>query len=195
MLPFNLDGEGLRLDQPVQADIAVIAEYCKDPVFEQYLTTPWPYTLDDARYFVDQHVPQGWRGGYESTWAIRSATADELLGVIGYRTAHNDIGFWLGAPHRGKGIMPSAVRLVTAKLFDSRATTQVTWECVVGNLASLSVARTCGFTYTGVGPAHTRARDGSYPQSWHAVLQATDTPSHTPGWPDITVSAPPKSLP
>lgn len=184
MLPFNLDGEGLRLDQPVETDIPAIAEYCQDPVFEHYLTTPWPYSFDDARFFVSEHVPRAWRDGDVLTWAIRAAVGKELLGVIGFRTARSDIGFWLGAPHRGRGLMPAAVGLVTAKLFDAGIATEVAWECVVGNTASLAVARKCGFTFTGVGPAHVEARDGTHPESWHAVLRADDSPARKSGWPD-----------
>ena len=184
MQPFVLESTGLHLDQPVETDIPAIAEYCRDPVFEHYLTTPWPYGLDDARFFVNEHVPRAWHDDDVFTWAIRAAAGAELLGVIGFRTARSDIGFWLGAPHRGRGLMPAAVGLVTAELFDADLATEIAWECVVGNVASLAVARKCGFTFTGVGPAHVEARDGTHPESWHAVLRADDPSDRKSGWPD-----------
>jgi RimJ/RimL family protein N-acetyltransferase len=184
MEPFVLEGAGLRLDQVADADIAAIAKYCQEPVFEQYMTLPWPYTLGDAQYFVDEHVPRGWRDGNEFTWAIRHGVGEELLGVIGFRTANSDLGFWLGSPHRGRGIMTAAVRLVTTALFAMGITAEIAWECVVGNTASLAVARKCGFTFTSAGPAHLEARDGTHPQSWHALLRVDDPPTQKSGWPD-----------
>lgn len=185
MEPYLLEGDGLRLDQAGTDDVAAIVAHCQDPVFERFLTLPWPYNLGDARYFVDEHIPHGWATGSEFTWAIRTAANAPLLGVIGFRTARSDLGFWLGAPHRGQGIMPRAVRLVTDHILGAElpGITTVRWECLVGNTASLSVARTCGFTFTGTKPAHVAARDGSHPESWHAELCLGDSLEEKPGWP------------
>jgi RimJ/RimL family protein N-acetyltransferase len=185
MQPYVLEGAALRLDQAGPDDVATIAEHCQDPVFERFLTVPWPYSLGDARYFVDEHIPRGWAAGDEFTWAIRTAAGSPLLGVIGFRTARSDLGFWLGAPHRGQGIMPRAVRLVTDHILGAGlpGITTVRWECLVGNAASLAVARKCGFTFTGTKPAHVAARDGSHPESWHAELRLGDNLEEKPGWP------------
>ena len=185
MQPYVLEGAALRLDQAGPDDVATIAEYCQDPVFERFLTLPWPYRLGDARYFVDEHIPRGWADGGEFTWAIRTGEGGPLLGIIGIRTARSDLGFWLGAPHRGQSIMPRAVRLVTDHILNAGMPGIVTvrWECLVGNAASLAVARKCGFTFTGTKPAHVTARDGSHPVSWHGVLHRGDDHTPKPGWP------------
>jgi RimJ/RimL family protein N-acetyltransferase len=65
MIPVTLRTERLVLDQPTAADVDVITEYCQDPIFEAYLTTPWPYTRADAEQFVETHVPNGWSEGTE----------------------------------------------------------------------------------------------------------------------------------
>jgi len=185
MRPYVLEGAALLLDQAGPDDVAVIAEHCQDPVFERFLTLPWPYTLGDARYFVEEHIPRGWAAGNEFTWAIRTAAGTPLLGVIGFRTARSDLGFWLGAAHRGQGIMPRAVRLVVGSILGAGlpGITAVRWECLVGNTASLAVARKCGFTFTGTKPAHVAARDGSHPESWHGILRLGDSLEPKPGWP------------
>jgi hypothetical protein len=54
---------------------------------------------------------------------------------------------------------------------------------VLGNEASVSVARKVGFSYTGEGPANVPARDGSRPPAWHGVIRSTDSRTPKPGWP------------
>jgi RimJ/RimL family protein N-acetyltransferase len=181
--PFTLTTRRLLLDELRPDDAQAIFEYCQDPDFEKYLTIPWPYRQSDARYFITEHVPDGWSTGKELTWAIRSG--DELIGVIGLRSklGRFDIGFWLGAAHRGNGFMPEAVRTVLDWAFDSGFAPEVSWECVAGNLGSATVARKLGFTFGGTSPSVLPARDGSHPPSWHALLRASDDRSVKPGWP------------
>ena len=83
--------------------------------------------------------------------------------------------------------MPKAVRLLTDWVFSTGlgGLTQIGWACVEGNTSSMAVARKCGFTFTGVRPATTPARDGSRPQSWHGVLRRGDPPVPQPGWPAV----------
>ena len=184
MEPFPLTTERLLLDELQPDDAQAIFEYCQDPDFETYLTIPWPYRLGDARYFITEHVPRGWSTGQELTWAMRSSDG-ELIGIVGLRKkmGHFDIGFWLGSSHRGHGYMPEAVRSVLDWAFDSGFATDVSWECISGNLASASVARKLGFTFGGARPSVLPARDGSHPESWHGVLRASDDRSIKPGWP------------
>jgi RimJ/RimL family protein N-acetyltransferase len=184
--PFALWTERLTLDQPTPLDEQIIAEYCQDPSFEQFLTIPWPYTVADARYFVRDFVPAGWESGAELTWAIRSGLTDEFLGVIGFRVLTRDLGFWLGVPHRGNGYMSEATSAIADWVFSSElGIDQVVWEAIAGNAASSSVARKVGFTFTGSRPSTVVFRDGTYPESWHGRLRATDTREPKPGWPIV----------
>ncbi|WP_210480510.1 GNAT family N-acetyltransferase [Naasia sp. SYSU D00948] len=173
MAPFELRTERLLLDQPVAADVDDITRYCQDPLFERFMTVPVPYSRRDAEYFVSRHVPDGWASGTEYTWALRVAGSQDVVGMIALRTARPDLGYWLGAPHRGHGYMTEAVRAVTGWAFRS-GYERVEWECVAGNLASAAVARGAGFGYTGEGPSVLTFRDGSHPHSWHGVLPAPD---------------------
>jgi RimJ/RimL family protein N-acetyltransferase len=182
MIPVVLRTERLVLDEPTQRDIPLLTEYCQDPLFERYLTTPWPYREEHARGFVTDHVPRGWAEDTDFTWALRTREGGPLLGVIGHRTARSDVGFWLGAPHRGKGYMPEAVHTVLDWAFE-RGAARIAWECIAGNAPSAAVARKCGFRFTGAGPAGQPGRDGEYPLAWHAVMTAGDDRTEKPGWP------------
>ena len=188
MEPFILSAGTLTLDQPTTADVATITEYCQDPVFERFLTLPWPYRSAHAEFFVNEYVPRGWASGDEVTWALREPDG-AFLGVVGLRAHSAMIGFWLGAPHRGHGYMPLAVSAVADWTFESdyAGLDAIRWEAVRGNTASLAVARKTGFSYTGTGPALVTARDGSSPPSWQAVLHAGDDRTPKPGWPALHV--------
>ena len=179
----ELRADGLVLDQPSAADIPLITEYCQDLLFEKYMTLPWPYSREHAEFFVNDYVPGGWSRGDEATWAIRSGGA--FLGVVGVRAENLMIGYWLGAPHRGKGHMTRAVTAVLDWVFSSGWSNTVRWEAVEGNAASLVVARKTGFRFTGVGPALITGRDGSNPPSWRAEIGISDTRDPKPDWPPL----------
>ncbi len=176
--------ERLLLDLPVLSDRFAVAEYCRDPVFETLLTLPWPYEQRHADYFLSRVVPGGWLSGDELTWGVRESDGGPLLGVVGWRRDLGDLGFWLGAPHRGRGLMTEAVVAVIDWLFRERDLDRIGWECVVGNAASVSVARKAGFTFTGERPTELTFRDGSHPPSWHGTLRADDTRAEKSGWPE-----------
>ncbi|MCU1406455.1 MAG: family N-acetyltransferase [Glaciihabitans sp.] len=208
MKPVVLETARLRLDTPVAADRTRVVEYCQDPVFERFLTLPWPYTEKDARYFLERLVPKGWEHNSEYTWAIRlkpdpaygtDETTDTrqpagtlqpsdiplpggFLGVISYRTGDGNIGFWLGNPHRGHGYMTEAAAAIIAWVFGTGAT-RVAWECAIGNIASAAVARKSGFRYLGERPSAQPYRDGKSVPSWYGVLYRDDIHTIHTGWP------------
>jgi RimJ/RimL family protein N-acetyltransferase len=188
MIPFSLHAPGLVLDPPHDDDSERIYEYCQDPLFRDVLNTPWPYSRTDASYFVGTLVPHGWERGSELTWALRAALDQPLMGVISLRMGENsraEVGFWLGADHRGRGYMPAAVGSVADWAFTDGGIAIIAWECRVGNAASLTVARKTGFTFTGTGPASLPSRDGSHPASWKGELTSTGERTEKHGWPAL----------
>lgn len=187
MEPVTLHAGALVLDQPTSDDIPLITRYCQDPLFERFMTLPWPYRQEHAEYFVNEYVPGGWTRGDEVTWAMRHDGA--FLGVVGVRAENSMIGYWLGAEHRGNGFMPLAATAAIGWVFATRWADIVRWEAVEGNIASAMVARKVGFRYTGLGPALITGRDGDSPASWHAELRADESRSPKPGWPASTVPA------
>jgi len=202
MHPVELSSVLLRLDQPRPEDAQRVFEYCQDPVMPRYLARlPSPYRLEDATDFVSGYVPAAWAGDQEYTWAVRGSAAPDLLGVISLSVPAaaavpstvdaraSSIGFWLGAAHRGQGLMVEAERLVLDWGFSIGLCDTVHWECVAGNLASARAARKAGFRYTGQGPAGIAYRDGTHPLSWMGALHAADDRTPPAGWPAEVVGA------
>ena len=178
MQPVSLTTTRLRLIAPTSADVEVMTAYCQDPGLTRYVPVPVPYTEDSARFFIEKLVPAGWAGDNEYNWAMRTQ-AGEFIGMLGARrsapgAASFDLGLWLGAPHRGHGYATEAALVVIAWLFDENIARRLTWEAIVGNDASIRVARKLGFRFTGTRAAEGEFRDGSHPLCWHAELDAAD---------------------
>lgn len=193
MHPTPLTSERLVLSLPTPADVDLMTEYCQDPELTRYVPVPVPYTTESARVFIEQLVPAWWQSGNEFNWAIRR-DAGELLGMLGARrhapeSTVFDIGYWLGSPHRGHGFAAEAVRAVVDWLFGQKVATLVTWEAIVGNDASVGVARKAGFRYTDTSPSLGTFRDGSHPLCWHAQLAPSDSAAeNAASWQDLVTA-------
>lgn len=182
MTPVVLRTARLVLEAPDERDVDAVFEYCQDPVLQRFTTIPVPYTRGDAERFVLELVPSWWADGGEQTFAIRERIGGALLGVIGARDEHQDVGYWMGAPHRGRGYLAEALGAVLDHRF-REGRELVNWSCVEGNVASARAARRVGFRFTRTGPATVPGRDGDRPTSWHGVLHAGDPRGPQPGWP------------
>jgi RimJ/RimL family protein N-acetyltransferase len=180
MRPARLETERLVLDQPTMDDVDRATAYCQDPLFERFMVTPWPYSRADAVGFFVDYVPKAWERNLEFSWAVRRD--GEFLGMIGFRPAGGDVGYWLGAPHRGNGYMPEALGAVLDWLF-SNGYDDVLWECFLGNDASVAVARKAGFRFVSEGASVITARDGTHPPALHATITAADSREPKLGWP------------
>ncbi|KRC60520.1 hypothetical protein ASE14_05775 [Agromyces sp. Root81] len=190
MRPVVLRTERLVLDLPVEHDTELVAHYCGDPLFLKYLTTPWPYTVEHARAFLTEYVPAAWASGDELTWAIRRHEGDSLLGVICFRRG-NEIGFWLGAEHRGDALMAEALSAVCEWAFSGTVpdVESVLWRANEGNRASAHVARAAGFRRITPRIATVPDRRGHPLPAWHAEHRAEVEPDAFASWEPILGSA------
>lgn len=191
MRPVELHTGRLLLDTPKWADAELITRYCQDPLFERYLTTPWPYTRADADEFLGRYVPEAWATGAELTWAIRRNSGGPVLGVISVRSAGCELGFWLGAEHRGGGIMSEAASAVCDWVLDGGipSAAAVRWRAVEGNVASARVARAAGFRRVHPAQPTVPGRDGAMLPAWHATRGPIVEPGAERSWDEVLVPA------
>lgn len=167
MRPVTLLTSRLVLDVPVLDDAERVLDYCQDPIFEHFLTTPWPYTPEHARGFLTGHVPDSWATGTELTWALRTEAEGPLIGVISLRTKSREVGYWLGADHRGSGYMAEALVAVCDWAFtELLGVDTVVWRANRGNVASAMVARAAGFRNTTTDATTVPGRDGVDLPGW-----------------------------
>jgi RimJ/RimL family protein N-acetyltransferase len=168
------------LDAVTAADTERVLVYCQDPVLQGFVPVPVPYTQETALGYT-----QGYAADARWLWAIRDRVDGPLLGVIEL-SAHElksaELGFWLGAEHRGRGIMTEAAIAVVEYGFTVAGLDRIEWCAVVGNVPSAIVARRAGFRYEGLrrqAMPHRNVRlDG-----WFASILRTDERTPQDGWP------------
>ena len=144
-----------------------------------------PHACGDADFFTGPSALDASTSQSFTLWAIRENGA--LIGVIELRheeLASSNVGYWLGHPHRGRGIMTEAVDLLIEYAFDEQglAVQRKHWEAMVDNCASALVAKHNGFAFEGTNrdalPLRTERRT-----AWQAMLLASDSPEPVDGWP------------
>lgn len=127
------------------ANNELIAEKLRD-VF------PYPYTLSDAENFIADIYCSD-----ETKDFCRAVAVDgEVVGCVSiyiqddvYRRS-GELGYWLGEPFWGNGIMPRAVMHMCKIAFKKYALERIYAQPFADNLASRSVLEKCGFTLEGI---------------------------------------------
>lgn len=104
---------------------------------------PYPYTKDDAKWFIEEGSKIG------ITRAIESEGI--LVGVIGMVPGQfeyartGEIGYWLGEPYWGQGIATKAVQKMTELALESTNICRMVAPVFSPNVASMHVLEKCGF--------------------------------------------------
>ena len=125
------------------ADNPNVARYLRD-------SFPHPYTLDDARAWIDINEacdPQ-------THFAV---TIDDVpIGGIGF-TLHGgeeriaaEVGYWLAQPYWGRGIAAAALRVLTDYVFATHGIERISSVVMHPNLASQRVLEKSGYEREGV---------------------------------------------
>ena len=172
-------------------DADALVEQCSDPEMARWTRVPVPFGHADADAWIAGRA-QDWAAGTgELTFVIE--TGGVLVGQVGLRPDGEgaaEIGFGLGAAHRGQGVMSRAVRLAVAWAFASFDIQVVHWRAQVGNWTSRRVAWACGFTMEGrvrgLLPHRGERRD-----AWIGSIRPGDPMSPATRWLDVpTLTSP-----
>jgi RimJ/RimL family protein N-acetyltransferase len=130
---------------------------------------PWPYTPSDSRLFVDGMIARSPELNEEVLAITRDGT---FIGVISARLrepnalqrgAGPNIGYWVGEPFWGLGLMTEAVQAVVRHLFASTTTDAIYSGAFTENAASLRVQEKAGFVRDGETTLFSRPRGGEFP--------------------------------
>jgi RimJ/RimL family protein N-acetyltransferase len=118
-----------------------------DPEIERWLDqVPQPYRREDARTYI---------GGIgEQAFAITDASTGRLLGSIGVRWNDRrdvgEIGYWVRADARGRGIVSRALALVARFAIENVGAARLQLRADVENVASCRAAERAGFKREGI---------------------------------------------
>jgi RimJ/RimL family protein N-acetyltransferase len=151
--PSELHVDELLLRTPTEADVEAIAPAFRDPDVGGEAGLP-PWDAETLRRVMGEQLPEMMARGLLAPYVIVDTRTDELLGGL---TLHHfdpmrdvvEVGYWLFAPARGRGVATRAVQAAVAHAFANgiiRAEAHVR----VGNAASERVAERAGFQREGV---------------------------------------------
>jgi RimJ/RimL family protein N-acetyltransferase len=135
------------------ADAEAITAACQDPEIPRWTFVPSPYSLEDARAFLERSAEEAAAGKSVNLLAV-GGHDDRLLGSfslmeLDHEPGHGEIGYWVAAEARGRGIATRAVRLLADWARHELGLTRIVILPHKDNPASRRVAEKAGFTDTG----------------------------------------------
>ena len=143
---------GLRLVRPSEAHVDAIVDACSDGDVARFTRVPSPYTPDDARWWIDLAT----RDAVQGTGLHRLVLGPDgtVLGSCGLprvdaRDRAGEVGYWVAAGARRRGVATRAARAVCRWAFEEHGLERLTLEAATINPGSNGVARVLGFTLEG----------------------------------------------
>jgi len=135
------------------ADVPALLAACQDPEISRWTVVPSPYTETHARSFIEG-CADSMAAGFALDLAITSPTNGDLLGTVGLSTfdwanRRAEIGYWIAADARRKGVAARAVRLLAGWVLNDLAFERLELLANPHNEASQGVAESAGFTREG----------------------------------------------
>jgi RimJ/RimL family protein N-acetyltransferase len=111
---------------------------------------PSPYRWPDAAFFVEQLAIASWDSGQRAEFLAEDSVTRARLGRVGLDLRASadgtaEIGYWVDARARNRGVAAGAVRAVCRWAFATLGLELIEWRCEVGNVASRRVAEKAGF--------------------------------------------------
>jgi RimJ/RimL family protein N-acetyltransferase len=156
-----LTAGGLLLGPWAEQDVPAIVAAYRDPVMRQWLRH-LVTTLDEARAMI-QARRADWAAGTCFSFAVLPAEPQapgDLVGSVSIRglddaAVSGEVGYWITAPARGRGIAALAVDAVSEWAFSlprHRPLERLELLHSVGNHASCRVADKAGFAFSAILP-------------------------------------------
>lgn len=162
-------GAGVALRGLVPADAGPIALYAGDRrVAWMTGTIPHPYPPGAAEAFVEA-ARSGRRA--EEVWAIDGSGSgrEAFMGLIGWRPAIAEIGYWVGPPYWSTGVASAAVETLTRHLL-AAGVPRIEAVAFDDNPASARVLEKAGFRPVGPTEGYSVARGAMVPGTRYRLL-------------------------
>ena len=147
-----IETERLRLRPWQELDAEVLFKYACDPDIGPIAGWP-PHTSVENSLEIIRTV-----FSTPETYAVVLKDTDEPVGSCGIMFSNSlhsadmqqgeaEIGYWLGKPYWGKGLIPEAVKTLLSRCFNTLHLHAVWCGYYDGNLKSKRVCEKCGFKY------------------------------------------------
>ncbi|MCC3770966.1 GNAT family N-acetyltransferase [Streptomyces sp. UNOC14_S4] len=194
MEPVQLTTGRLTLRPFTSSDVEAVRAACQDPDIPRWTSVPSPYTREDARTFLEEVCPAGWRGDTMYTWGVftrpegHEDRAELLVGsmclvrlALQPPARQAELGYWTAKEQRGRGYTAEAAREVVRWAFEELGVERMEWVAEAGNEGSRAVALKVGFRMEGTLRAKVPYA-GTRRDAWTGSLLPSDLglPSATP---------------
>jgi RimJ/RimL family protein N-acetyltransferase len=143
----------ITLRKPEERDIVPLFEGVQDPIIPQFTRIPANYQMANAEHYVRERSPNGFTMRTELQLALEYD--GKFAGALSFHTldldsAKAEIGYWLTAEVRGKGVATAATRLLTEYGFESIGFHRIEALVVSSNVPSLKVLKNAGYMQEGI---------------------------------------------
>jgi RimJ/RimL family protein N-acetyltransferase len=150
-LPTLHDGD-LILRPKRFEDVEAVTAACQDPEIPRWTFVPSPYTREDAEAFLRISAEEQAAG--KSAHFLAVDADDRLLGSFSVmeldrEPGFGEIGYWVAAEARGRGVATRGVRLLTQWARHELGLTRIEILPHKDNAASRRVAEKAGYRDTG----------------------------------------------
>ncbi|MEM7735335.1 MAG: GNAT family protein [Deinococcota bacterium] len=156
-------------------DVDAVFEYASDPEWQRYLPVPSPYTLEDARAFIDMQLAADPKT--MPHWAI--IHQGSVIGGIGigffedYNLKVGELGYSLKRSEWGQGFITEAATTVINYAFDTNPNLiRIEASADSRNKASLKVMDKLGMQYEGVLRQRHVVRDELGDEVYYSMLRS-----------------------
>ncbi|HZY69339.1 MAG TPA: GNAT family N-acetyltransferase [Devosia sp.] len=157
-LPGRIATKRLVLRAPIRGDVPDLVKLADNKaIAEKLARLPSPYTRADGVAFVEIFAQRP----DERPYAI--ILDDHFIGVVGFTFFEGrppELGYWLGEPHWGKGLMTEAARGLIDAAHRTPHFELIAARALADNAGSLNVLAKLGFKPTGTAPAIGAPGDG-----------------------------------
>lgn len=162
---MSADRAVFTLRRLVAGDVPRIAGLIGDWEVVRWLSAPpYPYAPSDAEAFIASNSLAE-AAGDSRTRAISVEGA--FVGMVGVdrRSLGMNLGYWLGRPYWGRGIMSQAAQRLIADFFANSSEDVLNSGYFSGNEASAAIQRKLGFIVTGDGMLFNRPTGNRLPHA------------------------------
>lgn len=164
----------LLLRRIEETDAPAFARACNDALIARNTARiPHPYSLDEATSFVAV-IGDAFDKGEECAFAV--CENDELVACCGVsaKPDHFELGYWVSAQQRGRGVATEAARAVAHFAFKKLGAPVLRAGHFTDNPASGRVLEKIGFRYTGETVMQFSLGRGGEAESFRMMLRRED---------------------
>lgn len=147
----RLETDRLILRPWTEKDAKKLYQYAKDPRVGPSAGWPIHTSIENSRHII-RHIL-----AVNETYAVVAKAENELVGSISILIGENsnlelpsnegEIGYWIGVPFWGKGLIPEATRELIRHGFQDLKLKKIWCGYYEGNEKSRRVQEKCGFQY------------------------------------------------